>query len=314
MNMSNALDISLVIPLYNEEESLRPLHAQLSQALGAVGRSYEIIFVDDGSTDGSFAVLEELHQADEHVKALQFRRNFGKSAALSAGFREARGEIIITMDADLQDDPQEIPNFLSTVEQGYDLVSGWKFPRRDPLTRTLPSRLFNWTVCLLTGVNLHDLNCGFKAYRRGVVEEISIYGELHRYIPVLAHWRGFKVTEIKVRHHPRPFGRSKYGLSRFGRGFFDLLTVLFLTQYLRRPLHLFGWLGMLFFAAGMIANLYLTVLWFVGVRPIGNRPLLTLGVLLLIIGVQFISFGLLAELIAKMSSPTSEDYSIRRKL
>ncbi len=313
MNMTS-IDISLVIPLYNEEESLRPLHEQVSQALGAVGCSYEIIFVDDGSTDGSFAVLEELHRADEHVRALQFRRNFGKSAALSAGFREAKGEIVITMDADLQDDPQEIPHFLAAIEQGYDLVSGWKFPRRDPWTKTLPSRLFNWTTRLLTRVNLHDLNCGFKAYRREVVEEISIYGELYRYIPVLAHWQGFRVTEIKVRHHPRPFGRSKYGLSRFGRGFFDLLTVLFLTQYLRRPLHLFGWLGVLFFAAGMAANLYLTVLWFMGVRPIGNRPLLTLGVLLLIIGVQFVSFGLLAELIAKVSSATSEDYSIRRKL
>ncbi len=312
--MSEAIDVSLVIPLYDEEESLRPLHARLSQALGTVGRRYEIVFVDDGSTDGSFAILEELHQADEHVRAIQFRRNFGKSAALSAGFREARGEIIITMDADLQDDPQEIPNFLAAVEQGHDLVSGWKYPRRDPLTKTLPSRLFNWTTGLLTGVNLHDLNCGFKAYRREVVEEISIYGELYRYIPVLAHWRGFKVTEIKVRHHPRPFGRSKYGLSRFTRGFFDLLTVIFLTQYLRRPLHLFGWLGVLFFAAGMIANLYLTVLWFIGVRPIGNRPLLTLGVLLLIVGVQFISFGLLAEFIAKVSSATSEDYSIRKKL
>lgn len=312
--MSNGLDLSLVIPLYNEEQSLRPLHARLSEVLGDLSQSYEIIFIDDGSTDGSFAVLEELHEADEHVKALGFRRNFGKSAALSAGFRQAVGKVIITMDADLQDDPEEIPHFLAAIAEGYDLVSGWKHPRQDPLSKTLPSWLFNWATRTLTGVGLHDFNCGFKAYRHEVVDEISIYGELYRYIPVLAHWRGFKVTEIKVRHHSRPFGRSKYGLSRFGRGFFDLITVFFLTQYTRRPLHLFGWLGMVSFSAGMVINLYLTILWFMGHRPIGNRPLLTLGVLLVVIGVQFISFGLLAELIAKVSSSTDSDYSIGRKL
>lgn len=312
--MSNSLDLSLVIPLYDEEQSLRPLYARLSEILSDLDQSYEIIFIDDGSTDGSFAVLEELHEADDHVKVLGFRRNFGKSAALSAGFRQAVGEIIITMDADLQDDPEEIPHFLAAIAKGYDLVSGWKHPRQDPLSKKLPSWLFNWATRKLTGVRLHDFNCGFKAYRHEVVDEISIYGELYRYIAVLAHWRGFRVTEIKVRHHPRPFGRSKYGLSRFGRGFFDLITVFFLTQYTRRPLHLFGWLGMLSFSAGMVINFYLTILWFMGNRPIGNRPLLSLGVLLVVIGVQFVSFGLLAELIAKVSSSTDGDYSIGRKL
>ncbi|MGQ9625436.1 MAG: glycosyltransferase [Anaerolineae bacterium] len=312
--MSDTLDISVVIPIYDEEESLRVLHARLSEVLGRLGRSYEIIFVDDGSTDGSFAVLEELHASDPHLKALGFRRNFGKSAALSAGFRQAVGEIVITLDADLQDDPEEIPRLLEVLEKGYDLVSGWKYPRRDPLSKTLPSQIFNWVTRTLTGVNLHDFNCGFKAYRRQVIDEISIYGELHRYIPVLAYWRGFRVTEVKVRHHPRPFGRSKYGFSRFARGFFDLITVFFLTQYLRRPLHLFGWLGVFSFGAGLLISLYMTALWFMGKGPIGTRPLFSLGVLLLIIGVQFISFGLLAELITKVSPSASEDYSIGRKL
>lgn len=307
-------DISVIIPVYNEVESLRPLYQSATSVLRGLGHSYELLFIDDGSTDGSFDLLAELHAQDPLVQVIQFRRNFGKAAALSAGFAEARGDIVITMDADLQDDPQEIPRLLDKLAEGFDLVSGWKSPRRDPLTKTLPSWLFNWVTSMLSGIRLHDFNCGFKAYRREVVKEIHFYGELYRYIPVLAHWRGFQVTEVPVHHHHRRFGRSKFGTARFSRGFFDLITILYLTQYTRRPLHLFGWFGTLSFAAGVLINLYLTVLWFLGERPIGNRPLLTLGVLLMIIGIQFISFGLLAEMLISVSGKDVQDYSIKRRL
>ncbi|MFQ6015039.1 MAG: glycosyltransferase family 2 protein [Anaerolineae bacterium] len=308
------LDLSVVIPLLNEVESIYPLYQELNEVLPTLDMNYEIIFVDDGSTDGSFEVIKELHERDRHVKAIQFRRNFGKAEALAAGFDEARGEIIITMDADLQDEPGEIPRFLAKLEEGFDLVSGWKYPRLDPLSKTLPSRVFNRVTGLVTGIRLHDLNCGFKAYRHEVLNDINIYGELHRYIPVLAHWKGYRVEELKIQHRARPFGRSKYGPARFYRSFFDLLTVVFLTQYTRRPLHLFGWLGILCFLAGVLVNGYLTVLWFMGERPIGNRPLLMLGVLLVIVGVQFLSFGLLAEMLASLSAPASRSYSIKQRL
>jgi glycosyltransferase involved in cell wall biosynthesis len=219
-----APEISVVIPVYNEAESLQPLYQDLVSVLGTLGRPYELLFIEDGSTDGSFDTLAELHTQDCHVQVIQFRRNFGKAAALTVGFAEARGAIVITMDADLQDDPQEIPSLLNKLAEGFDLVSGWKYPRRDPLTKTLPSKLFNWATSRLSGVRLHDFNCGFKAYRREVVKEIRFYGDLYRYIPVLAHWQGFRVTEVPVRHHPRQFGQSKYGISRFLRGFFDLIT------------------------------------------------------------------------------------------
>ena len=308
-------DISVVIPVFNEQESLSVLYERLLPVLLRITRQFEIIFIDDGSNDGSFGVLEGLHQRDGRVKVIQFRRNLGKSAALAVGFEQARGEVIITMDADLQDEPSEIPRFLDSIAQGYDLVSGWKYPRRDPLSKTLPSLLFNRVVQLMTGLRLHDFNCGFKAYRREVVEELRIYGELHRYIPVLAFWRGFRVAEIQVCHHPRQFGRSKYGLERFLRGFLDLLTVLFLNRYNRRPLHLFGWLGLLTFFAGLAIVLYLSILWFEGVRPIGTRPLLSFGVLFLFMGVQFVSFGLLAEMVLQtMVFSSHEDYPIKRKL
>lgn len=309
------VDISVVIPVFNEQESLPVLYDRLLAVLLEITQQFEIIFVDDGSDDGSFAVLEGLHQRDGRVKVIQFRRNLGKSAALAVGFDQARGQVIVTMDADLQDEPSEIPRFLDSIGQGYDLVSGWKYPRRDPLSKTLPSLLFNRVVQLMTGLRIHDFNCGFKAYRREVVEELRIYGELHRYIPVLAFWRGFRVTEIQVRHHPRQFGRSKYGVERFLRGFLDLLTVLFLNRYNRRPLHLFGWLGLLTFFAGLVIVLYLSILWFEGVRPIGTRPLLSFGVLFLFMGVQFVSFGLLAEMVLQtMVFSSREDYPIKRKL
>jgi glycosyltransferase involved in cell wall biosynthesis len=309
------VDISIVIPAYNEAESIDTLSRQVDSVLASLDREYEIIFIDDGSIDHTFAELTHVVETKRSVKVIQLRRNFGKAAALTAGFREAKGEIIITMDADLQDDPREIPRFLAALNDGpYDLVSGWKFPRRDPLSKTLPSRLFNMVTALMTGVQLHDFNCGFKAYRRHVISEISIYGELYRYIPVLAHWRGFHIGEIKVHHHPRKFGQSKFGTLRFFRGFFDLLTVLFLTRYKHRPLHLFGGIGVLSFTIGTLISVYLTFLWFMGNRPIGSRPLLTLGVLLITVGIQFFSLGLLAEMLTNLLTVQQAEYSIRRKL
>lgn len=313
MNEQAPPAISVVIPLLNEEESLRTLYHEIQISLDDVGQPWEILFVDDGSMDGSMTIIEDLHVADPRVRAIQFRRNFGKSAALSAGFTAAQGDVVFTMDADLQDDPVEMPRFLAKLDEGYDLVSGWKYPRLDPWTKTWPSRLFNWATGQLSGIRLHDFNCGFKAYRREVTQEVDLYGELHRYVPVLAHWRGFQVTEIKVHHRPRRYGRSKFGAARFLRGFFDLMTVTFLTQYTTRPLHLFGWVGLAALGAGGLINLYLTVLWLQG-ESIGTRPLLTLGVLLMTTGAQFLSLGLLAEMLAKAASAGRPHYSVRRTL
>lgn len=303
--------ISVVVPVLNEEESLPELYRELIETLDAVGLPFELIFIDDGSTDGSIRVLRRLHAADDRVQVIQFRRNFGKSAALQAGFAAASGDAVITMDADLQDVPAEIPALLARLDQGVDLVSGWKFPRHDPLSKRLPSALFNAVVRRMSGVRLHDFNCGLKAYRAEVLDEIRLYGELHRYVPVLAHFRGFRVDEIQVQHRPRRYGVSKFGAGRFTRGFFDLLTVLFLTQYTRRPLHFFGWFGLSALVAGFGINAYLAILWFLG-NPIGHRPLLTLGVLLSIVGVQFLVFGLLGEMIANTSP--HHDYTVRRHL
>ncbi len=307
------MDISVVIPLYNEAESLPDLYAQLTENLAGLGKSYEIIFVDDGSTDESFAVLQSLFEKDQHISVIQFRRNYGKAAGLAAGFEQAEGEIVFTLDADLQDDPIELPRFLAKLEEGYDLVLGWKFPRHDPITKTLPSLLANNTVRLSTGLDVHDMNSGYKAMRQVVAKELRLYGELHRYIPMLAHGRGFRVTEIKVRHHARKYGVSKYGAKRLARGLFDFVTVYFLTQFNRRPLHFFGWFGLLSFSLGMVINLYLTILWFSG-ELIGQRPLLTLGTLLVTIGAQFFSFGLLAEMFSSEVISRNRDYSIRTEL
>ncbi|MDI3340879.1 MAG: glycosyltransferase family 2 protein [Sphaerobacter sp.] len=303
--------VSVVVPLLDEAESLEPLYRELTATLDALDLPYEIIFVDDGSTDGSSRVLRALHAADPRVQVIQFRRNFGKSAALAAGFAAASGDAVITLDADLQDVPAEIPRLLAALDDGADLVSGWKYPRYDPLSKRLPSAIFNHVVRWMTGVPLHDFNCGLKAYRAEVLDEIQLYGELHRYVPVLAHFRGFRVRELQVRHRPRRFGRSKFGFARFFRGFFDLLTVLFLTQYRRRPLHFFGWFGLITLLIGFLINAYLATLWFLG-NPIGHRPLLTLGVLLMIIGAQFVVFGLLAEMIAHTAA--QREYSVRRHL
>jgi glycosyltransferase involved in cell wall biosynthesis len=308
------MSLSIVIPAYNEEGSLTQLHERLVEELGKLGQEYEIIFVDDGSSDRTFTILKDLHAADDHVKVIRFRRNFGKAAALTAGFRAAQGETIITMDADLQDDPVEIQHFLEKLSEGYDLVTGWKYPRLDPLSKTLPSRLANGTVRVASGLDIHDMNCGFKAMRRAVTEEITLYGELHRYVPVLANWRGFKLAEIKVKHHPRPYGKSKYGIERLTRGLFDFMTVFFLSRFNRRPLHFFGMFGLLAFSAGFLIDVYLAFIRLVLGIFIGHRPLLTLGTLLITIGVQFFSFGLLAEMFTFGSMSRELDYSIQDEL
>jgi len=309
---TSPVEISIVVPLYNEQDNLEPLLERIQETLARLGRSFEVIFVDDGSTDESFQVIRRLSGRHETVRAVRFRKNHGKSAALAVGFQEARGEVIITMDADLQDDPEEIPNLLDKLEEGYDLVSGWKFKRHDPITKTLPSKLFNRVTCLISGIRIHDINCGLKAYRREVTESIQVYGELHRYLPVLAHWQGFRIAEIKVRHHPRLHGRSKFGAGRFVKGFLDLLTVTFLTQFTRRPMHLFGVLGLILFLIGLIINLYLTWLWIHGVG-IGHRPLLFLGILLVMVGVQFLLMGLIGEMITHRNG-SKQDYTIRERL
>ncbi|HEX6123335.1 MAG TPA: glycosyltransferase family 2 protein, partial [Ktedonobacterales bacterium] len=299
------------------EQSLRPLYDALTAALERLGQSYEIVFVDDGSRDGSFTTLKALHDQDKRVRVIRFRRNFGKTPALVAGFARARGEVVFTMDADLQDDPAEIPSFLAKLDEGYDLVSGWKYPRHDPISKTLPSKVFNGLVGLTTGVHLHDINCGFKAYRHELIEDIKLYGELHRFIPVLADQRGFRVTELKVRHHERKFGRSKYGARRFLRGLLDLLMVLFLMSYMRTPLRLFGTLGLASLFAGIVIDLWVVAdryLPFGSHEEIHNRPVLFVGILLMIFGISFILTGLQSEMIRHFAYRREEEYSIRQVL
>lgn len=301
-----SLDLSVVIPILNERDNLSELYQQLTMVLSHLNRTYEIVFVDDGSTDGSLQLCRKLTMMSPHVVLVELRRNFGKAAALQVGFQVARGGTIITMDGDLQDDVKEIPRFLEALEDGLDLVSGWKQNRQDPLTKTLPSRLFNRVTSFLTGIPLRDFNCGFKAYRREVVKSLNLYGELHRYIPVLAHAQGFRVGEIPVYHHPRRHGKSKYSFERFFRGAFDLLTTLFLCGFQRRPLHLFGLVGLAFLLIGVSIDAYLAFLWLTGLAYIGNRPLLMLGTLLIIVGIQILIFGLLAELITAATYRRSE--------
>jgi glycosyltransferase involved in cell wall biosynthesis len=299
--------LSLVIPVYNEADSLEPLVTEIDEALAARGAPYEIVFVDDGSTDGSFAAMRGLAEARDDVRVVKLRRNFGKAAALSHGFAAARGDIIVTMDGDRQDDPAEIANLTAPLSQGFDLVSGWKQRRQDPLNKTLPSKFFNWTVRKASGIPLHDFNCGLKAYRREVTDTISVYGELHRYIPVVAAQAGFQVTEVKVNHRRRTAGRSKYGWQRYLRGYLDLLTVLFLGRYQHRPQHLFGGAGTMLIVVGVLLELYLTIDKLVFGHPIGQRPLLLLGALLIIVGVQLLSLGLIGELIANSRARRGPD-------
>ncbi|MGH2575796.1 MAG: glycosyltransferase family 2 protein, partial [Ignavibacteria bacterium] len=301
LNIANKL-ISIVIPLYDEEESIVELSISLKKALGNLRANYEVIFVDDGSSDKSFQKLKEIHHLNNRFKCIRFRRNYGKSAALSEGFKTAKGDIIITMDADLQDDPAEISALIQKLNEGYDLVSGWKKIRRDPFIKKLSSKLFNLVTSSLVGLKLHDFNCGLKAYRKDVIKNINIYGELHRYIPALAFLSGYKVTELAVTHHSRKFGRTKFGASRFLNGIFDLITVLFTTKYIRRPLHFFGLIGLINFIGGVGIIVYLTVLKFFDSIPISNRPLFFIGIFLAIVGMQFVSLGLIGEMIAKTSS------------
>jgi glycosyltransferase involved in cell wall biosynthesis len=288
--------ISIVIPLHNEERSIALLYDELQAALEPLGQEWEAVFVDDGSVDGSFAALTRLHNANENVRVVRLRRNFGKAAALAAGFGQAGGETIVTIDADLQDDPAEIPHLLVKLDEGFDLVSGWKTRRRDPLRRRVPSRIFNWVTGRVSGLRLHDMNCGLKAYRAEVVRGLPLYGELHRFIPVLAQYRGFRVAELPVNHRPREHGRSRYGVERYIRGFLDLLTVSFIGRYQHRPLHLFGGLGLILGLIGFAILVYLTVVKALG-HAIGERPLLTLGVLLVVVGLQFFSLGLISEML-----------------
>ena len=288
--------ISVIVPVHDEARTVALLYEELDSALQPLDQPWEVVFVDDGSTDGSFAALTRLHDARDNVRVIRLRRNFGKATALATGFAHAEGEIVVTIDADLQDDPSEIPRLLAKLDEGFDLVTGWKTHRRDPLSRRLLSKIFNWVTGRVSGLRLHDMNSGLKAYRAEVVKGLRLYGELHRFIPVLAHYRGHRVAELPVNHRPREHGRSRYGVERYLRGFLDLLTVSFIGRYRYRPLHLFGGLGLLLGVAGFGVLLYLTVLKLDG-HAIGQRPLLILGVLLVVVGLQFFSLGLISELI-----------------
>jgi len=308
--MTPTPSISAVVPLFNEAESLRELHGELVAALDALGRPWEILYIDDGSRDGSDKVIAELAAADPRVAGVSFRRNFGKSAGLATGFRLARGEWVVTLDADLQDDPSELPRLVAALEEGYDLVSGWKQNRQDPVTKTLPSRLFNAVTGMVAGIRLHDFNCGFKLYRRDVVDSIDVYGELHRFMPALAHWRGFRVTEVPVHHRPRRFGRSKFGPARFVNGFLDLLAASFISTSALKPLHVFGRIGLAFIGIAALVGLYFVALW-AGGEAIRVRPLMLFGAGLGLIGVQLILMGLLGEMIAALGARA--DYPVRRR-
>jgi len=308
-----APDISVVIPLYNEQDSLRELHDRIVAVMKNLDKSYEIIFIDDGSTDLSVPVIEKLMNADNRVKLLQFRRNYGKSAALAAGFDYVTGQYVITIDADLQDDPDEIPNLIAKLTEGYDLVSGWKKVRQDPLLKRLTSKIYNFFTSIFSGLRLHDFNCGLKAYRLDVVKSIHVYGEMHRYLPVLAHNNGFRVAEIPVKHYERKHGKTKFGAARFTRGAFDLMTVTFLTKYKKRPLHLFGLFGVLTFLTGFVISLILVYQRLFLHQYLSNRPLLFLGVLLIIVGLQFFSIGLIGEMIISVKHE-NDTYIVKRAL
>ncbi|MEC8141410.1 MAG: glycosyltransferase family 2 protein [Bacteroidota bacterium] len=295
---SQTLEISIVVPLYNEEESLSELVDQIKKSLP--NRSFELIFIDDGSSDSSWNVIEQLVEDNSEVKGISLGVNQGKSYALQAGFNEVKGQYIVTMDADLQDDPAEIEQMICSLESGYDLVSGWKKKRFDPISKTIPSKFFNWVTRRAAGIHLHDFNCGLKAYRAEVVAHIQLYGELHRYIPLLAKRAGFgSITEQIVQHRARKYGRTKFGLSRFINGFLDLITILFVQKYLQKPMHFFGTIGVLLMSIGSLINLYLAGIRIFYNAGIGNRPLLFLGILLMVLGVQFLSTGFLGELINK---------------
>lgn len=303
--------VSIIIPAFNEEDSIAKLHAEITDVFAGLDREAEIIFIDDGSSDATPERIAALCDDHETTRLIRFRRNFGKAAALDAGFSVARGEIVFTMDADLQDDPAEIPRFLEALDGGLDVVSGWKHQRNDPLDKTLPSKVFNGVVGRLSGVSLHDFNCGFKAYRAEALDGLKLYGELHRFIPVLLHWQGFRAGEIPVNHRARQFGKSKYGMGRLFKGGLDFLGVMLNTRYATRPLHVFGGAGFLFGGIGFAILAYLSALWLAGAGPIGDRPLLLLGILMVMTSFQFVTIGLLGEFIQHQGASRTSRYTIR---
>lgn len=307
-------DISVIIPLLNEEENIPELYRNLKKTSDNLGRSYEIIFVDDGSTDGTFNVLNKLQENDPKVRIIKLRKNFGQTAALSAGFDHTKGDIIITMDGDLQNDPEDIPRLLEKMDDGYAVVSGWRTYRKDPLTRRIPSKFSNWLAKKLTGINIHDFGCTLKAYRKEALKDLELYGEMHRYIPALVSWRGFTVGEVDVKHHPRKYGKTKYGTTRLLKGFLDLLNIKFWMQYHARPIHLMGGLGLLSFFIGAGLGLYLSIMRLFFHVPLADRPLLLLAILLAILGVQFITFGFLAEIVVRVyyNATNREVYNIEK--
>ncbi len=308
------MKLSFIIPVFNEEQSVQPLYSEILENIENC--KHEIIFIDDGSTDASFTYMKELAAKDKNVKIIKFRKNFGKAVSLNVGFEAAQGDIVFTMDADLQDDPKEIINFIKKIEQGYDLVSGWKKKRKDPIHKTFPSKLFNAITAKFFRLKLHDYNCGFKAYRKEVIKELDIYGEMHRYIPAFADSKGFKITEIPVNHRPRKFGKSKYGIERYIRGFLDLLTVKLVTSYTHSPLYLFGRIGTTFSIIGFLIGFYLTIMKFWFHQPLYNRPLLYLSVLLIMLGLQFFSIGLIGELLVNQNRKQNKHkmISIEKKI
>ena len=312
--------LSIVIPVCDERENLESLHRELDQVARANGYDLDIVFVDDGSTDGTWGVIRPLAEQDSRVRGIRFRRNFGKAAALSAGFRAARGDLVMTLDGDLQDDPREIPRFLAAMSEDLDVVSGWKQVRHDPWHKVWPSRVFNAMVSWLTGVKLHDHNCGMKCYRREVLREVKLYGELHRFVPVLAAARGFSVGELSIQHRPRKFGRSKYGVRRLTKGFLDLLTVKFLTGFGQRPQHLLGTVGLVCFTVGFFGMASLAVNWLLGhtlsdweITPLHQRPAVVYFLGALLLGAQLMSMGFLAELITAYQMREAETYSIAER-
>lgn len=311
------MDLSVVIPVYNEEESLGELTGWIRKVLSDRGLSYELIFVDDGSRDGSWNVIRSLSDGNSDIKALRFRRNYGKSAALNEGFKASTGKVVITMDADLQDSPDELPALYDMiVNQGYDLVSGWKKKRRDPLNKTLPSKVFNLTTRAISGIKLHDFNCGLKAYSGDLIKSIEIQGEMHRYIPVIAKWAGFgKIGEKVVEHRERRFGKSKYGMSRFIKGYLDLLSITFITKFGKRPMHLFGSIGSLMFLAGFVIAGYLAYAkFFQEAYRMTERPLFYFGLLAMILGTQLFVTGFLAELVSQAFQKMGNQYSISERI
>ena len=309
-------DVSVIVPAYEEAESLPELTERIRAACEEAGFSFQVWIVDDGSRDDTWATVQSLHEDDARIAGLRFQRNYGKSAALAVGFDRVQGTYVVTMDADLQDDPAEIPALIEKLEEGnYDLVSGWKRDRRDPLRKTIPSRFFNWVTRLSSGLPLHDFNCGLKAYRREVVKSVDVYGELHRYIPLLAKWAGYgRVAEKPVEHHPRKYGTTKFGVDRFVKGFLDLITVVFLTRFAVRPMHFFGGLGTLTFGTGFAINLWLTIDKLVYGHPIGDRPLLLLGLLLILFGAQLFTTGLLGEMVIQPRMEDTDTYVVGETL